>query len=60
MKRMVAILMVFVLMIGVFAGCGKKEVKEGAEVRITAIAGPTGIGLVDLMQKSADAETVNT
>lgn len=62
MKRFVAILMVLVLMVGVFVGCGKeeKDERQGAEVRITAIAGPTGIGLVDLMQKSADKETVNT
>lgn len=62
MKRFVAILMVLVLMVGVFVGCGKeeKDERQGAEVRITAIAGPTGIGLVDLMQKSADKATVNT
>lgn len=61
MKRIVAVLLTLVLMIGVFAGCGKQEkVKQGAEMRITAIAGPTGVGLVDLMQKSADNQTVNT
>lgn len=62
MKRFVATLMVLVLMVGVFVGCGKeeKDERQGAEVRITAIAGPTGIGLVDLMQKSADKATVNT
>lgn len=62
MKRFVAILMVLVLVVGVFVGCGKeeKDERQGAEVRITAIAGPTGIGLVDLMQKSADKATVNT
>lgn len=59
MKRVIAILMVLLLMVGAFAGCGKEE-KQGAEVRVTAIAGPTGVGLVDLMQKSADNETVNT
>lgn len=62
MKRFVAILVVLVLMVGVFVGCGKeeKDERQGAEVRITAIAGPTGIGLVDLIQKSADKATVNT
>lgn len=61
MKRNLAVLLVLVLLIGVFAGCGEKEeAKQGAEVRITAIAGPTGVGLVDLMQKSADSKTVNT
>lgn len=60
MKRIIAVLMVLVLMAGVFAGCGKEEAKQGAEVRITAIAGPTGVGLVDLMKKSDDKATVNT
>lgn len=62
MKRFVAILMVLVLVIGVFVGCGKekKDDRQGAEMNITAIAGPTGVGLVDLMQKSADKATANT
>ena len=62
MKRLIAILMVLVLVVGVFVGCGKeeKDERQGAEMRITAIAGPTGVGLVDLMQKSVDKETVNT
>ena len=62
MKRFIAILMVLVLVVGVFVGCGKeeKDERQGAEVRITAIAGPTGVGLVDLMQKATDKETVNT
>lgn len=60
MKRWIAILMVMLLMVGVFAGCGKEEEKQGAAVRVTAIAGPTGVGLVDLMQKSTDDQTVNT
>ena len=59
MKRMIAVLMVLLLVVGMFAGCGEEE-KQAAEVRITAIAGPTGVGLVDLMQKSADGETENT
>ena len=62
MKRFVAILMVLVLVVGVFVGCGneKKDDRQGAEMNITAIAGPTGVGLVDLMQKSADKATANT
>ncbi len=58
MKRVLALALVLVLVIGVFAGCKKDEKKPG-DVRITAIAGPTGVGLVDLMQKSADKETAN-
>lgn len=62
MKRTIALILVLTLMVGAFAGCGNDADKElqGAEVRVTAIAGPTGVGLVDLMQKSADKETVNT
>ena len=59
MKRVLALALVLVLAIGVFAGCGKKDEKKPGDVRITAIAGPTGVGLVDLMQKSADGETAN-
>ena len=58
MKRIMALALVLVLAIGVFAGC-KKDEKTPGDVRITAIAGPTGVGLVDLMQKSADGETAN-
>ena len=72
MKRVLALVLVLVLVIGAVVGCGKNngnEVnngkesdsgKKGGNVRITAIAGPTGVGLVDLMQKSADQETTNT
>lgn len=63
MKRIIAILLTLILMVGVFVGCDKENEEtpaQGTSVRITAIAGPTGVGLVDLMQKSADNETVNT
>lgn len=59
MKRVLAFALILVLMVGVFAGCGKDE-KKGTEVRITAIAGPTGVGMVNLMQNSADKKTTNT
>ena len=58
MKRIIASLLVLLMVIGMFAGCG--EEKKGANVNVAAIAGPTGVGLVDLMQKSADGKTVNT
>lgn len=72
MKRVLALILALVLVIGCFAGCGKSEGnevnngkqddegKKGGNVRITAIAGPTGVGLVNLMQKSADEDTTNT
>ena len=58
MKRVLAFVLVLVLVVGAFAGC-KKDKREPGEVRITAIAGPTGVGLVNLMQKSEDGDTAN-
>ena len=72
MKRVLAFALILVLMVGVFAGCGKgkgnevnngkvsEDGKKGGNVRITAIAGPTGVGMVNLMQNSADKKTTNT
>lgn len=73
MKRVLALALVLVLVIGVFAGCGKdgnknevdngnvsEEGLHGGHIRITAIAGPTGVGMVNLMQSSADEKTTNT
>lgn len=73
MKKILALALVLVLMVGVFAGCGKdskgnavnngKESEEGlkgGKLNITAIAGPTGVGMVNLMQSSADEKTTNT
>lgn len=72
MKRVLAFALILVLMVGVFAGCGKgkgnevnngkvsEDGKKGGNVRITAIAGPTGVGMVNLMQNSADKKTTNS
>ncbi|MBQ3202587.1 MAG: ABC transporter substrate-binding protein [Clostridia bacterium] len=72
MKRVLAFALILVLMVGVFAGCGKgkgnevnngkvsEDGKKGGNVRITAIAGPTGVGMVNLMQNSAGKKTTNT
>lgn len=72
MKRVLALALALVLVVGVFAGCGKgkgnevnngkvsEDGKKGGNVRITAIAGPTGVGMANLMQKSADKKTTNT
>ena len=73
MKKILALALVLVLIIAAFAGCGKKgkgnevdngkvseEGLHGGHIRVTAIAGPTGVGMVNLMQNSADEKTTNT
>lgn len=55
MKKIVSIAVAVLLLVSALAGCAGKA----ADVNITAIAGPTGVGLVDLMQKQADGETAN-
>lgn len=72
MKKIVSILMVLILALGLLAACSKPEGNDanngkesgeglqGGNVRVTAIAGPTGVGLVNLMAASEKEETVNT
>ena len=75
MKKILALALVLLLLVGAVAGCGKeskgntpqinngKESEEGlkgGKLNITAIAGPTGVGMVNLMQSSADEKTTNT
>ena len=75
MKKILALALALLLMVGVFAGCGEdspgnapeinngKENEEGlkgGKINITAIAGPTGVGMVNLMQSYADKKTTNT
>ena len=59
MKRIIAGVLVFLMVFAMLPGCAEEKAK-GAAINVTAIAGPTGVGLVDLMQKSADGDTVNT
>ena len=49
MKRVWTMVLALVLLVALSAGCGSKY--EAVDIKITAIAGPTGVGLVDLMQK---------
>lgn len=60
MKRLVSLAVIAVLFLTLLAGCGRAEdansapvVDAGkAQVNVTAIAGPTGVGLVNLMQQN--------
>ena len=49
MKKTVSILLVLVLVVGLLAGCGERSSQRTA-MNVYAIKGPTGIGLVSLMQ----------
>ena len=75
MKKFLSLMLVLLLVICAFTGCGKeskgntpqinngKESEEGlkgGKLNITAIAGPTGVSMVNLMQSSADEKTTNT
>ncbi|MBE6807131.1 MAG: ABC transporter substrate-binding protein [Ruminococcaceae bacterium] len=61
MKKYVALLLSVLMLTGLLAGCGAEETKnaEKVKVNVTAIAGPTGVGLVDLMQKDTEGKTAN-
>ena len=64
MKRFLCLVLALVMILPVLAGCGgQEEVSSAPEVpvtvNVTAIAGPTGVGMVDLMQKQADGKAAN-
>ena len=68
MKKFVSLVLVMLLTLALFAGCAQQPAEESsaapapyepADVRITAIAGPTGVGLVDLMRLQADGKAAN-
>lgn len=53
MKKYVALLAAVLLIVGMLAGCDRAVVVDeykAVDVNITAIAGPTGVGLVQLME----------
>lgn len=53
MKKYVALLAAVLLVIGMLSGCDRAVVVdeyEAVDVNVTAIAGPTGVGLVQLME----------
>ncbi len=57
MKRLTSLVCVFVLLLALAAGCGNTAPESG--MKIVAIAGPTGVGMVDLMEKDATDKAGN-
>lgn len=57
MKKYGAMVLAAMLAMVMLAGCGQPA--EKADINVTAIAGPTGVGMVDLMEKNEAGETAN-
>lgn len=70
MKKYVALISAVLLLVAMLAGCGNNPDSSSApegdghnqpktNINITAIAGPTGVGLVNLMQSQKDGKASN-
>lgn len=74
MKKYLAFISALLLLVAVLAGCGSNPDSSSApaaqdqnqahnhpavDVNVTAISGPTGIGMVNLMQSQKDGKTIN-
>lgn len=58
MKRILSILITGIMVLGLLVGCGAKN--EASLIRVASLKGPTSIGLVKLMDDSANGKTANT
>lgn len=56
MKKFLTVLSVLVLILSVFAGCGKADAKE---IRFGVLKGPTGIGAAYLMEQDENGKALN-
>lgn len=56
MKRLLALLLALIFCLTAFAACGGEE-KEANTVRIGAMTGPTGIGMVKMMHDHEESDT---
>ena len=57
MKKLVAILLVFVLALSAFVSCSPvEEPEDNVKITVGVLAGPTGMGLAKLMNDSTDSE----
>lgn len=62
MKKFVSLLAAVLLVIGMLAGCDRavgEDEYEAVDINITAIAGPTGVGLVQLMENQDAGKAAN-
>lgn len=68
MKKLTAILLSALLLVSILSACGQNAQPdssssaapaEKANVSVVAIAGPTGVGLVDLMEKNVNGAAAN-
>ena len=71
MKKRISLAAAVLLTLTLLAGCAADPAPESSapassaptyqavDVNVTAIAGPTGVGLVELMQKQADGTAAN-
>lgn len=57
-KKLALILVLTVLVLS-FTGCSKTDDKEDVVVKVAALKGPTGMGMVDLMEKNSNNESEN-
>lgn len=68
MKKVLSLVLVILMTLTVFAGCGKKaepvekkeEVVKTANIRLGGLKGPTSMGLVKLLDDAENKETKNT
>lgn len=59
MKKLLSVLLAVTLMALLFTACAGKTPAEKVNVNITAIAGPTGVGLVSLLDKNEAGNAAN-
>ena len=67
MKKYIALMSAVLLLVAMFAGCSRTiddasnsdAAVNKASVNVTAIAGPTGVGMVSLMDKDAQGTSTN-